>query len=137
MALGDLDADGHLDVVIPNGDHDASHPTRMFMNDGTGQFTDSGQELVLTKWASVALGDLNRDGYLDAFVTNFGLPDQVWLNDGTGHFIGTSVELGGDATTKGVALGDLDDDGDIDAFVADFGGGSNHIWFVETATDPD
>lgn len=107
------------------------------MNDGTGQFTDSDQELALTKWASVALGDLNGDGYLDAFITNFGLPDQVWSNDGTGYFIGTGVELGGDATTRGVALGDLDDDGDIDAFVADFGGGSNHIWFAETATDPD
>ncbi len=137
MALGDLDADGDLDIVISNGDRDGSYPMRVFMNDGgvqggtLDQFTDSGQELGLTEWASVTLGDLNGDGHLDAFITNLGQPDRMWLNDGTGHFVDTGVELGGDATTRNAALGDLDDDGDLDVFVADFFGGSNHMWFIE------
>ncbi len=141
VTLSDLDADGDLDVVIPNGDDEGSHPTRVFINDGgvqggtLAQFTDSGQELALTKWASVAPGDLDGNGYPDLFITNFGLPDQVWLNDRTGHFVDTGVALGGDATTRGAALGDLDGDGDLDAFVADFYGGSNHIWFVETSSE--
>ncbi|MCP4540087.1 MAG: VCBS repeat-containing protein [Chloroflexi bacterium] len=141
VMLSDLDADGDLDAVIPNGDDDGSHPTHVFMNDGgvqggtLGQFTDSGQELALTQWASVASGDLDGNGYPDLFITNFGSPDQVWLNDGTGYFINTDLYTGGNTTTSRLALGDLDSDGDLDVFVPDFGGGPNHVWFNEPSNE--
>ncbi|MFC2139615.1 FG-GAP repeat domain-containing protein, partial [Bacteroidota bacterium] len=50
-AFGDFDNDGDFDVITTNADNDISYPTTLFLNDGTGSFTDSGQQLNITKWA--------------------------------------------------------------------------------------
>ena len=128
-ALGDLDGDGDLDVFIANGDRTGTYPSSVWLNDGTGRFTDSGQELGETFFGWPVLGDLNGDGSLDVFISNFTQPNQAWLNDGAGRFTDSGLRLSGEATTRGCALGDLDGDGDLDVFVANFATGSNEIWF--------
>src|SRR5690606_13588823 len=83
-------------------------------------FANSGQGLGGETGNDVALGDLDGDGDLDAFVANdyseFGEANQIWLNNGNGQFA-AGATLG---TNDGhaVALGDLDGDGDLDALVA-------------------
>ena len=64
----------------------------------------------------VALGDLDDDGDLDAFVTNFGESNNLWINNGSGIFTYSGRDFG-NWNSMGVALGDLDNDGDLDAFV--------------------
>jgi TolB protein len=129
IALGDLDGDGDLDAVVANGFQSTAYPTRVLVNDGNGRFSDSGQALGLTKSAWIGLGDLNGDGSLDMYISNFGLPNEVWLNDGKGQFTDSGLRLGGNGLTRIGALGDLDNDGDLDAFVACFSDGPNEIWF--------
>jgi hypothetical protein len=128
-ALGDLDGDDDLDVFITNGDRSGSYPSSVWINDGTGRFTDSNQQFGSTFFGWVVLGDLNGDGSLDAFISNFRQPNQIWLNDGIGNFLDSGLSLGAEETTRGCALGDLDGDGDLDVFVANFRKGSNEIWF--------
>ncbi|MGA1399159.1 MAG: FG-GAP-like repeat-containing protein, partial [Phycisphaerales bacterium] len=41
VAVGDLDGDGDLDAMVAN----ANQPNRVWLNDGAGAFTDSGQAL--------------------------------------------------------------------------------------------
>jgi hypothetical protein len=128
--LADLDGDGDLDVfeVIYGGLH------RVWFNDGTGTFTDSGQELDVGSGNShgVALGDLDNDGDLDAFVTiTERMAFQVWLNDGAGAFINSGQSLPS-SNAQMIDLGDLDGDGDLDAFMTNTGdsdaGSGNTVW---------
>ena len=133
VALGDLDGDGDLDAFVVNygtlspGGMLVGEPDRMYRNNGGGTFVDSGQRLGTSFGDAVALGDVDRDGDLDAFVTNFGhfdatgalipQPDEIWLNNGAGGFSDSGQRLGNDPG-RDVALRDLDGDGDLDAFVA-------------------
>jgi hypothetical protein len=45
-----------------------------------GSFTDSGQQLGTSGHTDVALGDLDGDDDLDAYVANYDGPCKVWLN---------------------------------------------------------
>ena len=88
---------------------------------------DSGVTLPHERSWGIALGDLDGDGDLDAFVANTDRnPSRVWLNDGRGRFAMTGQELGRNRSLD-VALGDLDGDGDLDAFVANWG--RDQIWW--------
>jgi hypothetical protein len=129
ILLEDIDGDGDPDAIIGNGDNTDSNPTIILLNDGSGHFTDSGQQLNNTKWASFGLVDLNGDGFLDIFVSNFLQPNQVWVNDGSGQFTNSEIDVGGNSGTIRVSLGDLDGDGDQDIFLPNFAGGQNEIWF--------
>jgi len=135
VALGDLDGDGDLDAFLANGFtscmgrfFDVSENT-VWLNNGYGRFRDSGQRLGNGVGERVALGDVDGDGDLDAFVANSGIytgyvsnndqraRDRLWLNDGGGHFSRSSQDLGA-WHSAAVDLGDLDGDGDLDAVVA-------------------
>jgi hypothetical protein len=96
----------------------------VWLNDGKGVFSDSGQQLGNEESYAVALGDLDADGDLDAFVGNRG-PDSVWLNDGKGNF-SDSLQRLGNRDTRRVELSDLNGDGDLDAFT--WGRGFVNTW---------
>jgi hypothetical protein len=124
-ALGDLNGNGAVDVFLANSttsnvenDYNYKHntPNSVWLNDGQGNMSDSGQQLGQAESTAVALGDLNGNGFPDAVVGNRG-PDEIWFNDGQGNFSGSGQQLGS-GLTRSVFLFDLDGDGDLDVFVA-------------------
>ncbi|MCB9421748.1 MAG: VCBS repeat-containing protein [Ardenticatenaceae bacterium] len=135
-ALADFDNDGDLDVLVTNGFRDTgSFPSRLFWNDSTGSFTDSGQNLNETMAAELAVGDLDNDGDIDAFIANMDRPNEIWLNDGSGNLIDAGLRLGANTDMNGKpSLGDLDRDGDLDVLVGRFQGGAE-VW-LNTAVPP-
>jgi hypothetical protein len=153
VALGDLDSDGDLDALgggccgaissFDDGTSQLHIPYSMlWLNQGgaqggkPGDFPQSGRTMESLGAAGTALGDLNGDGYLDAFFANDSFinqdadleipqPDTVWWNDGQANFTDSGQRLGS-ARSSDVTLGDLDGDGDLDAFVANHG--PNEVW---------
>jgi hypothetical protein len=82
-ALGDLDGDGDLDVFAALGKPTMgsidSLEDLILLNDGTGRLVAFEQPLGETDSTSVALGDVNGDGRLDALVgTDSGA--RLWIN---------------------------------------------------------
>ncbi len=128
-ASGDIDNDGDLDIVMTNGGRSQADPAKVFFNDGSGNFTDTGQELFAAKIGRVGLGDLNGDGFLDAVILSFELPNQIWINDGYGRFSYSGISLEDNNAFHSCVFGDFDKDGDVDFFLGNYFGGSNQIWF--------
>jgi hypothetical protein len=130
-ALGDLDGDGDLDVYaasLPPRGAGYDPADRVLLNDGNGNFVDSGQHLDNPRTTgaagsgAVALGDLDGDGDLDALVSSVA-GAIIWINQGgdqggqAGAFAESRQRLDR-YHVEAVFLSDLDLDGDPDALVA-------------------
>ena len=118
VRLADLDGDGDVDAFVANTSAFGNEPAnKVWLNDGYGYFTDSGQHLGAVDTGGLDLADVDGDGDIDAFTTNGANEPVVWVNDGNGVFsVGQALEQ--PVVVMGeVALGDFDADGDPDAFV--------------------
>lgn len=119
-ALGDLNGDGTLDafLVVARTHAQATVANQIWLNDGLGNFTDSGQRLGNAESYAVALGDLNGDSFLDA-VVGYRNGGEIWFNDGQGNFTHDRQRLGREMTNT-IFMTDLDNDGDLDLLLGGY-----------------
>ena len=106
----DADNDGDLDLYVCSGGvetskYSANYLDKLYLNDGTGNFTLSNQKLPTTAQyhssSSVVVADIDNDNDLDLFVgertipNRYGVPGSGFLliNDGTGKFTEQSANL--------------------------------------------
>ena len=128
VAIGDLDGDGHLDVVLAKGRH-WPLVDRVLFGDGTGAFPrarDLGKASDRTY--SGRLADLDGDGDLDVVLSNdHPDPKLVYRNDGKGRFEVASEWGDPRWPTRNASVADLDGDGRRDIVAANRGIGANHV----------
>ncbi len=117
VTLGDIDGDGDVDVLVANGRHWAEADFA-FLNVGNGRplWAHPVGDGMASSY-TIQLGDLDRDGDLDAMTVHDSLPVMVFHNDGTGRFAFHSVaESDGEYARGGVSL-DANGDGVADLVV--------------------
>jgi hypothetical protein len=138
VALGDVDGDGDLDVMVGN---DYS-PSRLYLNNGTFNpfFGAAGNDITTdgTHTYAVAFGDMNGDGNLDLVAGNNSIPSRLYLNNGTPTpFAGVSGKIinSDTRTTLSAALGDVDGDGDLDIVFGNFNS-TNRLYLNNGTGDP-
>ncbi len=135
VAVGDLDGDGHLDVVT-GGYWEAG--AIYFNPDGNGRFPTDKMQIYrpgsTSSTTEIALGDIDGDGDLDIVTVNSelnserigaitdGAQNVIYLND-NGSFSPTNARPFGpaDSQTTSVAMGDLNGDGALDIVTGNFG----------------
>ena len=146
LVVGDFNGDGVEDIFMS---HLSRETNTLYLNDGTGLFTDSTRDsgLGMASWEytgfGVSLADFDRDGWLDLFIANGAVrileeqsrrgdiypihqPNILFRNLGGGRFEEISQQAGElfelSEVGRGVATGDVDEDGDADILLSNSAG---------------
>ncbi len=125
MAIGDLDHDGALDVVVATeGSQIAVVQGLMTAGVPTGTFRQAQVINVSGTSFDVTLADFNRDGWLDIASANYvsGNLSIALAASGSGFSATTTIPVAGNPL--GIDSGDFNNDGYADLVVAATGGGA-------------
>ncbi len=134
--LGDFDNDGNLDIVITNFQEQTNS---LYHNTQNGFFTEVSfqkgigeKSLRYLAWG-VDFIDFDNDGWLDVFIANghlddnvaeihpigtYAQPNQLFLNNRGLNFQAITPVEQNVYSSRGAAFGDIDNDGDIDVVVS-------------------
>ncbi len=128
LAIADFNRDGAPDVIFVSSgatgikDRAENAKNRLYINNGKGNFTDQTAKWNLTSTGygqGVAVGDINGDGWIDVFLTDYHGDNRLLKNTGE-KFEDITARSGikpdGEWATS-AGFFDLENDGDLDLYV--------------------
>jgi len=125
IAVADFNGDGYTDIYFVNA---AGSPNQLYFNNRDNTFTEaghaSGVDNSINSWGTVA-GDIDNDGDIDIYVTNYKAPNNLYINDGNGKFTDMAVQAGvarsinpiDSGYSSSATMADFDNDGFLDIYV--------------------
>jgi len=122
MAFADVNGDGHKDVLFTGQRSSGELIAKLFINDGTGQFTEKMDTPFEGVWYSaVAFSDVNGDGYEDVLITGLNSSShriaQLYINDGMGQFTKMTDTPFAGVMNGSIAFEDVNGDGHMDIYI--------------------
>ncbi|MEL7059900.1 MAG: CRTAC1 family protein [Acidobacteriota bacterium] len=156
LDLGDVDRDGHLDLIVTNYAHEANTlylaTPEPFFDDRTAEAGLARPSFLSVGWG-VRFFDAENDGDLDLAVANghvldnieafeprqsYPQRDHLYLNDGGGSFVEVGPRVGdgfaGQRVSRGLAIGDWNDDGRMDVLTTQTNGPATLLENVSAPT---
>jgi hypothetical protein len=145
--LGDMNADGFLDILMcnyhtPDGMPFQIFPAKLYLNNSNGNFTEKPlpyNSSYITPNAAIL--DLDNDGDLDIYLNHghqysgYSHKSDILYNDGFANFTSNMVDLE-QIQSVSMAFDDLDKDGDWDIFLVcgdlTLIGRPNRVWLNTT-----
>jgi len=132
LAFTDVNGDNYEDVLITGDSNDSTRISKLYVNDGIGNFT----EVMNTPFegvaaSDVAFADVNGDGFQDALISGFNNFDQgfakLYANDGMGNFSEiTDSPLEG-VVESSVAFSDINGNGFMDVCITGISSSNDNI----------
>lgn len=132
VKTADIDMDGDLDIFVGGrlvpGKYPVAPDSKMFLNDGKGNFSDVTVALApdLQKLGLVTDAiwmDVNNDEFLDLMVVGEWMPVKIFINQ-KGKFVdasGTYIKFPSTGWWNTLYADDMDSDGDLDVVVGNCG----------------
>ncbi|AWV99136.1 T9SS type A sorting domain-containing protein [Arcticibacterium luteifluviistationis] len=124
VAFADVDADNDPDLFITGSTGQDNSIAKLFINDGSGFFEESSQNLFEgVHQSSLAFNDVDLDSDYDLIITGHngsGGSTKLYKNDGSGNF---SEDLNipfDNVYASSIAFGDIENDGDDDLLITGF-----------------
>ena len=135
VAVGDIDGDGHEDIVLLN----QCGAPGYFLGHGDGTFTDASSRLAMLGDGvrfGVTYGDYDNDGRVDLYVTFTRRPNALLHQNADGTFTDVAADKGVALTGhySGAVFVDVNQDGYLDLLVA---GNMRHTTEELVPADPD
>lgn len=130
-AVGDYDGDGDLDIFVTNRTVSLN---ALYQNDGgtfnrivSGEIATDEEDSNVSAWI-----DIDSDGDLDLFVTNFNAENFLYLNE-SGRLSRTSADPITSVTSPSINgnWADVDGDGDPDYFMGNGGSTDDVLYYNE------
>lgn len=122
-AWGDVNSDGLLDLYVANGVTGSGSPNKLFLNQDGEFFNERASKWLVNDTGNslgVAMGDYDRDGDLDIYVSNVSGPNKLYRNEGH-SFTDITKYAKVESPLNGSYIPlffDSDSDGDLDLFVS-------------------
>ncbi len=125
VAFGDVDGDNDLDVLITGQNEFLQGITKLYLNDGNGNYTELADTPFQDLWASAAaFADIDNDGDSDLLFSGrrdnldpSSVFTKLYINIGDGEFIEDARIPFADILST-FDLADVDGDGDLDILLS-------------------
>ena len=125
-AFADYDNDGWLDLFVGNESGKRPHPCQLFRNQGDGRFVDVAPAVGVDHVGfvkGVAWGDIDNDGLIDLYVSQFYRENVLYRNLGdtpAGWRFAATVVAPGPTESFPTWFWDYDNDGWLDLFAGGY-----------------